>query len=342
MFETSGSACATLPQTIGLLGGGVIGGGWAARFILNGVDVRLYDPAPNAVEHVQECLQKARRAFRMLTQVPLPAEGSLTVVGSIAEAVHDVEFVQENAPERLELKQQLLANACRAAAPETMICSSTSMLQPSLLQVQMPRPERLLVAHPFHPVYLVPLVELCAGERTAPEMLSRAAEMFRALGMHPLVVRKEVRGFIANRLQTAAWREALWLVHDGLATVQEIDDAVRYSFGLRRAVLGPIRTDFVGSGQLSVRAFLEKWGPPSKEPSRIGSMPEYNDAFLDMLTEQADAQASAENMTVSEYQTKLDDGLVGVLQGLRSQEWGAGETLARWENSLRDRDRQCR
>ncbi|MVT76420.1 3-hydroxyacyl-CoA dehydrogenase [Bradyrhizobium cajani] len=326
-----------LPQAVGLLGGGVIGGGWAARFVLNGVDVRLYDPVPNAVEHVQASIDKARRAFRKLTQVALPPEGAITVVDSVEKAVRDVEFVQENVPERLELKQQLLAQACRAAAPETLICSSTSMLRPSLLQAQMPRPERLLVAHPFQPVYLVPLVELCAGKHTAPEMLPRAEGIYRAVGMHPLVVRKEVHGFLANRLQTAAWREALWMVHDGVATVQEIDDAVRYSFGLRRPVLGPILTYFVGSGETSMQAFLRKWGPGSTESSKLEAPPEYTDAFLNMLAEQADAQASAENMSITKYQEMLDDGLVGVLQGLRSQHCGAGETLARWEQSLRDR-----
>ncbi|MDF0498875.1 3-hydroxyacyl-CoA dehydrogenase NAD-binding domain-containing protein [Bradyrhizobium yuanmingense] len=337
MSENSMSMSERLPEAIGLLGGGVIGGGWAARFMLNGVNVRLYDPAPNAIELVRERLDKARRAFRKLTNVALPAEGLLTVVGSVAEAVRDVQIVQENAPEKLELKQKLLAEACQAAAPETLICSSTSCLRPSLLQAQMPRPERLLVAHPFQPVYLVPLVELCAGERTAPEALERAAAVYRAVGMYPLVVRKEIHGFIANRLQSAAWREALWLVHDGLATVKEIDDAVRYSFGLRRPVLGPISTHFVGSGATTMRGSIEKWGPGSKDLSKLEVVPDHTDAFLNMMSEQAEAQASAENMTISEYQQLLDDGIVGVLQGLRSQGCGAGETLAQWEESLRNR-----
>ncbi|MGY3361766.1 3-hydroxyacyl-CoA dehydrogenase [Bradyrhizobium sp. GM0.4] len=318
---------------------GVIGGGWAARFMLNGVDVKLYDPAPDAAERLHERLEKARRAFAKLTQVALPPEGSLKIVGSIAEAVRDVEFVQENAPEKLELKQQLLAQACEAAAPETLICSSTSMLRPTLLQAQMRRPERLLVAHPFQPVYLVPLVELCAGERTAPAMVPRAEALFRAVGMHPLLVRKEIHGFLANRIQTAAWREALWLVHDGYATVQEIDDAVRYSFGLRRPVLGPIQTYYVGSGETSMRAFLKKYppGPGSKESSKLETVPDYTEAFIDMMAEQSDAQAEAEHMTFREYQQMLDDGLIGVLQGLKSQNCGAGATLAQWEQSLRKR-----
>ncbi|SCB55911.1 carnitine 3-dehydrogenase [Bradyrhizobium shewense] len=337
MSENSRSTSEGLPETVGLLGGGVIGGGWAARFMLNGVDVRLYDPAPNVVEGVHLRLERARRAFRRLTDVPLPAEGSLTVVESVADAVRGVKFVQENAPERLELKQKLLAEACRAAAPETLICSSTSMLQPSLLQVEMPRPERLVVAHPFQPVYLVPLVELCAGERTAPEMLARAAEVYRAVGMHPLVVRKEVYGFIANRLQGAAWREALFLVQEGRATIQEIDDAVRYSFGLRRPVLGPIMTYLIGSGHTSMRGYLQHAsGSGTNNDPRL-ARPEYTDAFVDKMSEQADLLISNENMTIAGYQEMLDDGLIGVLQALRAQNCGAGATLARWEQSLRKR-----
>ncbi|WP_407193081.1 3-hydroxyacyl-CoA dehydrogenase NAD-binding domain-containing protein [Bradyrhizobium sp. STM 3566] len=337
MSDASISVSEKQPREIGLLGSGVIGGGWAARFILNGIDVRVHGRSPGALERVQEQLAKARRAYRRLTQAPLPSEGSLTVVNSLADAVHGVDLVQESVPERLEVKQQLFAEVSRVVGPETLICSSSSGLVPSLLQAKMGRPESLLVAHPFNPVYLVPLVELCAGQRTAPEALARAGEIYRAIGMHPLVVRKEVDGFIANRLQTAAWREALWLVHDDLATVQEIDDAVRYSFGLRQAALGPFRTYFVGSGQKSFRSFLEKWGPGRKSSSKLDEIPEYSDALLDKLAEQSDAQDLLESVTISEFEQKLDDGIVAVLKGLRSLNYGAGETLSRWEEGLRDR-----
>ncbi|MDA9505219.1 hypothetical protein XI09_11075 [Bradyrhizobium sp. CCBAU 11386] len=322
-----------MPRTVGLLGGGVIGGGWAARFLLNGVNVRLYDPSPGAVEYVQKMLASARRAYRRLTPLPLPPEGALTVAETVAEAVHGVELVQESAPERLELKQELLAAADRETAPDTLICSSTSGLRPSLLQARMQHPDRLLVAHPFNPVYLLPLVELCAGQGAAPETLARAAEIYRAVGMHPIVVRKEMDGFIANRLQEAMWREALWLVHDDVATVQEVDDAIRYSFGLRRAVVGPFR---VGGGGTGMRQFLEKWGPGLKWPwTKLTDVPELTDSFVNKLVKQTDARD--ENPTGPELEQKRDECLVAVLQGLRSQNYGAGETLARWERNLRNR-----
>ncbi|ANW02996.1 3-hydroxyacyl-CoA dehydrogenase NAD-binding domain-containing protein [Bradyrhizobium icense] len=336
--EISRLASDRRPRAVGLLGGGVIGGGWAARFLLNGVDVRLYGPSDRAVERVQNMLANARRAYQRLTTLPLPAEGALTVVDSVAEAVLGAELVQESAPERLELKQQLLALASRAAAPETLICSSTSGFRPSLLQAEMDHAERLLVAHPFDPVHLLPLVELCAGQRTAPETLGRAAEIYRSVGMHPLVVRKEVDGFIANRLQEAMWREALWLVHDDVATVKEVDDAIRYSFGLRRAIIGPFRMSGDATG---MRHFMDKWGPALKWPrTKLTDVPELTGAFLDKLAGQSDAQTKSDNLTIPEIQQKRDDCLLAVLQALRAKGYGAGETLLSWEKGLRDRDPQ--
>lgn len=335
MTENSSFMSGKPPRTIGLLGGGTIGGGWAARFALNGVDVRLYDPAPGALEQVRETLNHVRRIYQRLTRVPLPPEGTLTLASSVPDAVRDVDLVQESAPERLGLKQELLAAASRAAPPKALFCSSTSGLRPTLLQAKIEHPERLLVAHPFNPLYLLPLVELCAGQQTAPDAIARADEIYRMIGMHPLVVRKEVDGFIANRLQEAMWREALWLVHDGLATVQEVDDAVRYSFGLRRAVVGPFR---MSGGAAGIRRYLEQWGPMLKWPwTKLTDVPELTADFLDTLAEQSDAQVKTDNLSGSEILAKRDEALVAVLQGLRDQGFGAGETLARWEQGLRDR-----
>jgi carnitine 3-dehydrogenase len=335
MPESLMSKTERLPQAVGLLGGGTIGGAWAARFLLNGVDVRLYDPAPGAIEGVQAIVENARRVYRRLTKVPLPAEGSLTLAETVSDAVGGVDLVQESVPERLELKQNLLAEASRAISSGTLICSSTSSFRPSVLQEKMDRPEGLLVAHPFNPAYLMPLVELCAGERTAPDAVWRAAEIYRAVGMHPLEVRKEVDGFIANRLQEALWREALWLVHDDIATVEEVDDAVRFSFGLRRAIIGPFR---IGNGEAGMRAYMNQWGPMLQWPwSKLTDVPELTDDFLAKLAAQSNVQAQEEGLTTSELIQKRDDCFVAVLQALRSQEYGAGDALARWEEGLRDR-----
>src|SRR3954452_11367211 len=272
------------PRTVGLLGGGVIGGGWAARFALNGIDVRLYDPAPDAERAVREVLANARRALRRLTLAPLPAEGAVTLVGSPEEAVAGADFVQESAPEREELKRELLATASRAAAPGGVIASSTSGLLPSRLQGDMAGPERLTVGHPFNPVYLLPLVEVCGGERTAPETVERAAAVYGAVGMSPLLLRREVDAFVADRLLEALWREALWLVADDVATVEEGDDALRLGAGLRWAFMGPFMTYRIAGGTAGMRHFLEHFGPTLKLPwTRLTDVPELTAAFVDKV-----------------------------------------------------------
>src|SRR5919197_1111652 len=179
------------PRTVALLGGGVIGGGWAARFVLNVVDVRLYDPAPDAERTVAEVVDNARRALRRLTLAPLPAEGAIQLVPTPEEAVAGAEFVQESAPEREALKRGLLAAASRAAAPDVVFATSTSGLLPTRLQADMAHPERLIVGHPFNPVYLLPLVEVCGGECTSARLKERVAAFYASIGMKPLQVRKE-------------------------------------------------------------------------------------------------------------------------------------------------------
>jgi carnitine 3-dehydrogenase / betainyl-CoA thioesterase len=323
----------TRPNTVALLGGGVIGAGWAARFVLNGCDVRLHDPAAEACARAGQVLEDARAAYGQLTLAPLPAEGELRVVDSIEEAVDGAELVQESAPERLELKRELLAAADRAAPPEALVCSSTSGLRPSELQAEMARPERFCVAHPFNPVYLLPLVELCAGERTSPETVERAAELFRSVGMQPLVVRTEIDGFIADRLLEALWREALWLVHDRVATVEEVDDAIRYGAGLRWAFMGTFLTYRIAGGEDGMRHFLRQFGPALEWPwTHLTDVPELTDELVETIAAQSDEQAGG--VPARELERQRDRVLVRVLQGLRAEDAGAGATLAKWERGL--------
>jgi carnitine 3-dehydrogenase len=321
------------PRTVALLGGGVIGGGWAARFALNGSDVRLYDPDPDTERNVGEVLANARRAYRRLTLAPLPAEGTVTVVGTPEEAVEGAGFVQESAPEQDGLKRELLARASRAAAPDVVFASSTSGLLPTQLQADMAHPERLTVAHPFNPVYLLPLVELCGGERTAPETIERSTAVYRALGMRPLVLRREIDAFVADRLLEALWREALWLVADDVATIEEVDDAIRFGPGLRWAFMGTFLTYRIAGGEAGMRHFIEQFGPALQLPwSRLTDVPELTDTLLDKLVAQSDAQA--DGRSIRELERLRDDCLVSVMQGLRAHDFGAGAVLAGYERAL--------
>jgi carnitine 3-dehydrogenase len=323
-------------KTAGLLGGGVIGGGWAARFLLNGIDVRLYDPDPEAERKVSEVLANARRATRNLMLAPLPAEGRLTLVATPEEAAEGVEFVQESAPERVDLKQRLLGAASRAAGPDVVFGSSTSGLRPTLLQAEMEHPQRLCVGHPFNPVYLLPLVEVVGGEQTTAETCEQAAAIYREIGMHPLLVRTEIDGFIADRLLEAIWREALWMVADGVATTEEIDDAMRYGAGLRFASMGTFLIYRIAGGEAGMRHFMAQFGPALQWPwSRLTDVPELTDDLLDRLATQSDEQAAG--ASIRELEQLRDDCLVAVLQGLRTRGYAAGAIVAGHERALLDR-----
>ena len=324
------------PRSVGLLGAGVIGGGWAARFLLAGIDVRLFDPSPAASRAVLDTVERARRAWRRLTLAPLPGEGTLILADSVEDAVAGVDLVQESAPEREDLKGSLLAQAGAAAPPGAIIASSTSGLLPTRLAAGLRGPERFVVGHPFNPVYLLPLVEVCGAQQTAPETVARAAAMYRSVGMRPLIVRHEIDGFIADRLLEALWREALWLLADDLATVDEIDDAIRYGAGLRWAAMGTFLTYRLAGGDAGMRHFMAQFGPTLQLPwTHLTDVPELSPELLDKIVEQSDAQAAGR--TIADLERIRDDCLVAVLRGLKGAGFAAGEVVALTERELYER-----
>jgi len=242
--------------------------------------------------------------------------------------------VQESAPERLELKQALLAEADSAAAPGIVIASSTSGLLPTLMSANMTNPQRLVVGHPFNPVYLLPLVEICGGERTAAWAGDRAAAIYESVGMRPLRVRKEIDGFVADRLLEALWREALWLVNDGVATVEEVDDAIRFGAGLRWSFMGTYKTYRIAGGEGGMRHFMEQFGPSLQWPwTHLMDVPELTDSLLDQIAQQSDDQVGEAG--VRELERWRDRSLIAVIRGLSAVPTGAGEVLVQYQDRLR-------
>ena len=319
---------------VALVGGGVIGGGWAGRLVETGHDVVVFDPDPAAAKRLEEMLANAERAWARLTLAPR-RRGRVTFVESLAEAVRDADVVQESVPEDEALKRRLLAEIDAAAPADALICSSTSGLLPSRLQDRLRHPERLVVGHPFNPVYLLPLVEVVGGERTSASSVERACAFYASLGMTPLHVRHEIDGFVADRLLEALWREALWLVHDGVATTAEIDDAIRYGPGLRWAQMGTFLTYRIAGGEAGMRHFMAQFGPALAWPwTKLTDVPELTDAFLDRLAAQSDEQAAGRS--VAELERLRDDNLVAILHALRGERFAAGAVLAEHEQSLFD------
>ena len=322
-------------RRVGMVGGGVIGAGWAARFLLNGYDVGVFDPDPEIGRKLAEVLANARRAYaRLLSGLALP-EGKLGIAGSVEEAVREADFVQESLPEREDLKREMLARIDRATRPDVVIASSTSGLLPSRLQAGMAHPERFIVGHPFNPVYLLPLVEICGGESTAAEARSRAAALYEAIGMRPLQVRKEIDGFIADRLLEALWREALWLVNDGIATTEEIDDAIRFGAGLRWSFMGTFLTYRLAGGEAGMRHFLAQFGPTLQLPWTRLTAPDLTQELISRIADQSDEQAKG--VSIRELERLRDDCLVAVLGGLRARDYGAGAIVKAHEQALMSR-----
>ena len=319
---------------IGLVGGGVIGAGWAARFLLNGHDISIFDPDPEIGRKLDIVVGAARRAYAKLFPKLSPRDGVLTIAKSIGEAVAEADFVQESLPEREDLKQSVLAEIDRNARPDTVIASSTSGLLPSRLQSAMARPERFVVGHPFNPVYLLPLVEICGGERTGQAAIETAVELYSSVGMQPLRVRKEVDGFIADRLLEALWREALWLVKDGVATTQEIDDAIRFGAGLRWSFMGTFLIYRMARGEAGMRHFLAQFGPALKLPWTKLEAPELTEELIDAVSRQSDDQAAG--ASIRDLEIQRDDCLIAVLSALRAADYGAGLTIKDHERRLAD------
>ena len=319
-------------KKVAVLGAGVIGAGWIARFAENGVAVSLYDPAENARGKVEAVLANAERAYSKLTMAPRPDMGAITYANSLAEAVADAELVVEAVPEVLELKQRVYAEVEACVAATVIIASSTSGILPTDLQSNMKHPQRLLVAHPFNPVYLLPLVELVGGEQTSTVIIERASEIYDQLGMHPLHIKKEIEAFVADRLLEAVWREGLWLVKDGIATTQEIDDAIRYGFGLRWAQMGMFETYRLAGGEAGMKHFIAQFGPALKWPwSKLTDVPELTDELIETIATQSDAQSG--HYSFRELERIRDDNLIAILQALKINNWGAGATLARYEQA---------
>ena len=236
-----------------VVGGGVIGAGWLARFLENGIDVSVYDPAPDAREKIDAVLENAENVNAKLTMAPRPTKGSFAFSKTVAEAVAEAELIAEAVPEDLAIKRAVYAEIEISTGSDAIIASSTSGILPSDLQSEMANPERLLVAHPFNPVYLLPLVELVGGKQTDIAVVERAKAIYDELGMFPLHIRKEIDAFVADRLMESVWRESLWLVKDGIVTTEELDDAIRFGFGLRWAQMGIFETFRLAGGEESNR-----------------------------------------------------------------------------------------
>lgn len=319
------------------IGGGVIGGAWAARFILAGIDTKVYDPHPDAERIIGEVMANAERAYGMLTMAPLPPKGKLTFATSIEEAVKGADWIQESVPERPDLKRSVLTEIDAAADSKALIGSSTSGILPTDLQRDMKHPERMFVAHPYNPVYLLPLAELVGGERTSRATLEEARAKLAPIGMKGVIINREIEAFVGDRLLEALWREALWLIKDDICDTETLDDVIRYSFGMRWAQMGLFETYRIAGGEAGMSHFLAQFGPCLSWPwTKLTDVVDLNDELVEKIAGQSDRQSGARG--IRELERIRDQNLVSIMQALKAGDegrgWGAGRLLADFENHL--------
>jgi carnitine 3-dehydrogenase len=303
-------------KTFAALGTGVIGSGWVARALAHGLDVIAWDPAPGAEAALRERTAKAWGALTAQGLAPGASQSRLKFVATVEECVAHADFIQESAPERQDLKLALHAQITAAARPDVLIGSSTSGLLPSDFYADAEHPERCVVGHPFNPVYLLPLVDVVGGVNTAPEAIQAAMQVYRALGMRPLHVRKEVPGFIADRLLEAMWRESLHLVNDGVATTGEIDDAIRFGAGMRWSFMGSFLIYTLAGGDAGMRHFMAQFGPALKLPWTKLEAPELTDSLLDAVADGSEVQL--DGRSIADWERYRDDCLMAVQAAVRA------------------------
>ena len=320
---------AVTARTIGLAGTGVIGSGWAVRALARGHDVVAWDPADEAEGRLRAAVERAWPSATRLGLFPGADPARLRWAGSPEEVAANTDWVQESAPEDEPVKRSLLSRIDDAAEQATVIASSSSGLLPSRLADGLSHPERLLIGHPFNPVYLLPLVEVVPGEATAEETVAAAMAHYDDLVMHPLLVRNEIEGYLSDRLQEALWRENLHLVNDGVATTAELDDSIVYGPGLRWAAMGTNLTFHLAGGEGGMRHMLGQFGPALKLPWTRLEAPELTDELVEAMAAGTDDQAGGRS--VAELERQRDDCLLAVMRALRPSGIGAGRLIAERE-----------
>ena len=315
-------------KTVGIAGTGLIGAGWAARLLIRGFDVIAYDVSPAAEPKLRAAIDVAWPSMQKLLGNAGP-KGKLTFTTDLAEMARKADFVHEAAPEREDLKIKLFRDIDAHARPDVIISSSSSGFLPSRLQSECKHPERVIIGHPFNPVYLLPLVETVPGDKTSKDAMDRAGLYFESIGMHVLRLKKEIEGYICDRLQEALWREALHILNKDIGTTGDIDDSIIYSAGMRWAFMGSFLTYHAAGGPGGMRAFIKQFDPTLELPWTDLKFPKWNDELERRLVEGCEAQA--EGKTVAEIEAKRNDVLVDMMQLFKHHKVGAGLVLAREE-----------
>jgi len=299
-----------------IIGAGVIGASWTALFLAHGLDVVVNDPRPDVEAFVRDYIRNNLSTLEALGLPTTNLEAKLRFEADLESAVAGADLVQENGPERIEIKQDLWARISKLVGDKALLLSSSSAKTATEQALKCSRPDRLLVGHPFNPPHLIPLVEIVPGQKTSEDAVADAVAFYTAVGKVPRVVRKEMPGFVANRLQRAIFRECCYLVIQGVVTVDELDDIVTSSIGLRWAADGPFRSFHLGGGAGGFTSFFKQLGPGLNEAWKNMAPVDLNEAAQDRIIAQAEASFAAR--PAEQLESERDAKQLAIIRALKS------------------------
>ena len=287
-------------NNIAVIGIGVIGTGWIIRFLYNKKKIKVYDPNVEQKKILLKEIKRVEPALKKIYKKKINLSKQLEFSKSLKDAVENVDLIQENAPENETLKKNLIKEISQYSKLNSIIASSSSGLLPSKIQSKCKNPKRLIIAHPFNPVYLLPLVELVAGKKTDKKFINKANIFYSNIGMKTLILKKELPGYLSDRLQESMWRESLHIINEGYATTQDLDDAIIYGPGLRWSLMGTFLTFHLAGGKMGMAHMLEQFGPALKLPWTKLKAPKLNQKLRKRIIDGTKVQAknrSIENLS---------------------------------------------
>ena len=287
-------------DNIAVIGIGVIGTGWIIRFLYNQKKIKVYDPNIEQKKNLLKEIKRVEPTLKKIYKKKINLSKQLEFSKSLKDAVENADLIQENAPENENLKKNLIKEISEYSKINSIIASSSSGLLPSKIQSKCKNPKRLIIAHPFNPVYLLPLVELVAGKKTDKKFINKANLFYSNIGMKTLILKKELPGYLSDRLQESIWRESLHIINEGYASTQDLDDAIIYGPGLRWSLMGTFLTFHLAGGKMGMAHMLEQFGPALKLPWTKLKAPVLNSELKNKIingTKKQSKNRSVENLS---------------------------------------------
>ena len=297
---------------IAIIGTGVIGSGWTLRLLAKKKEVYVFDPNLKQEKFLLDEIKRTTKSLKSFYKTSTVSTKKLFFKKSIKEAVKDADLIQENGPENEKIKKKIVKEISKWSKPNAIIASSSSGLLPSKIQSVCKNPARFIIAHPFNPVYLLPLVELVKGKKTKNNFIKKSEIFYRSLGMQPLIVKKEIEGYLSDRLQESMWRESLHIINENLASTDDLDKAIIHGPGLRWSLMGTFLTFHLAGGKLGMRHMLKQFGPALKLPWTKLKAPKLTKKLSNRIIKGAKKQSKGKS--IKELTTIRDNFLIDLLK----------------------------